>query len=317
MEDVILGIDLGGTNIKAGAVGPDGRVLSRCQVPTGVSGGPEAVADSIAEAGRHCIEALGGRPAAGVGIGSPGNLSVERDMVLFLPNFPGWRDIPLRQMIEDRLALPCTLENDANVAALAEQWVGAGRGAQSLVIFTLGTGIGGGIVLGGQVWHGFRGVAGEFGHMSIDLEGPPCNCGNVGCIEALASATAMVHRMRQALAAGRTSSLAGRGEELMARDIYEAAVAGDALAAENLAQTGEYLGAAVTNILHILNPQVVVLSGGVTAAGDMLMSPLMAEVNRRAMKAQLEGVKICFAGLGNDAGVIGAARCFMLEVRRA
>jgi len=317
MEDVILGIDLGGTNIKAGAVGPDGRVLSRYQVPTGVSGGPDAVADSIAEAGRRCVEALGGRPAAGGGIGSPGNLDVERGMVLFSPNFPGWTDIPLRQMVEDRLGLPCTLENDANVAALAEQWVGAGRGAQSLVIFTLGTGIGGGIVLDGQVWRGFRGVASEFGHMSINLDGPPCNCGNVGCVEALASATAMVRRVRQALAAGRASALSDRGEELTARDIYEAAVAGDALAGENLAQTGAYLGAAVTNILHILNPRVVVLSGGVTAAGDMLLKPLMAEVNRRAMTAHLEGVKICFAGLGNDAGVIGAARCFMLARRRA
>ncbi len=319
MAEIVLGIDLGGTNIKAGAVDRDGRVLSRTRLPTDVSRGPEAVADRIAQAGRRCTESLPENPGqpVGVGIGSPGNIDLERGVVLFSPNFPGWTDIPLRQMIEDRLELPCAIDNDANVAALAEQWVGAGRGAGSLIIFTLGTGIGGGIVLDGKVWHGFGGVGGELGHMSIDPNGPRCGCGNMGCVEAHASATNMVRRVREAVAAGRATVLKEKGEELTARDIYEAAVAGDALAGENLTRTGEYLGIAVSNMLHILNPEVVVLSGGVIAAGEMLMRPLMEEVQKRTMAASLKGVKICFAQLGEDAGVIGAARCFWVHSARA
>ncbi|MHC5035594.1 MAG: ROK family protein [Planctomycetota bacterium] len=231
---------------------------------------------------------------------------------MFSPNLPGWHDIPLRRMVQSGVGLQTVLDNDANVAALGEQWVGAGRGASSLVLLTLGTGIGGGIVLDGRIWHGGAGVAGEIGHMSIDPAGPVCGCGNHGCLEAHASATAMVRRMREAIEGGARSSLASRLADLAAADIHQAALAGDEAARQNVEETGRYLGVGVSNIMHILNPQVIVMSGGVTAAGDMLMAPLLDEVRKRTLAASQKDVRICFAELPNDAGIIGAARCSML-----
>ena len=315
MQDIVIGIDLGGTNIKAGAVSPDGEVLFHTRLTTDASKGPEAVADRMAEAVRGCMKGVpdGASRTAGVGIGSPGSIDLAGGVVLWAPNLPGWTDFPLRSMIEQRTGLPCAVDNDGNVAALAEQWVGAGRGAASLVIFTLGTGIGGGIVLDGRVWHGLGGVAAEMGHMSINPDGPVCGCGHKGCVEAYASATGMVRRMHEAIAAGRETSLAAKGEDLTARDIYEAALAADAAALENMEKTGFYLGMAVSNIIHILNPEVVVLSGGVTAAGDMLLNPIRQTVEERTIETCRRGVKVCFAALGESAGVIGAARCFLLQ----
>lgn len=313
MKDAIAGVDLGGTNIKVGLVSPEGAVLQRHQTETRSDLGAQAVAERICQAVRDCMEAAGAGSVRGLGVGSPGTIDLADGVVLFSPNLPGWRDIPLRRMIEDDLGLPCTLDNDANVAALAEQWVGAGRGASSLVLLTLGTGIGGGIVLDGRIWHGGNGVAGEIGHMSINPDGPLCGCGNRGCIEAYASATAMVRRMREAVQAGAQSSLADHLDELTAERIHRAARGGDAAAKQNIEQTGRYLGVAVSNIMHILNPQVIAFSGGVTAAGDMLMRPLLDEVEWRTLEASRRNVKVCFAELPRDAGVIGAARCSMLR----
>jgi len=313
MAEVAIGIDLGGTNIKAGAVSPQGDVVVRRRLPTRADGGPDMVADRIAEAARACMEALEGTAAAvlGVGVGSPGTIRFQQGVVTFAPNLPGFHDVPLRDMVAERMGLPCVLENDANAAAVAEQWVGAGQGADSLVMLTLGTGIGGGIVLEGRVWHGTSGAAGEIGHMSINPDGPACGCGNRGCIEAYASATAIVRRMDEAIEAGAATSLAGRTGNFTSRDVYEAAVAGDAAARENVETTGRYLGVAVSNLIHILNPMVVVLSGGVSAARDMLVAPLRDEVDRRTMAGSREGVQIRIAELGEEAGFIGAARCFM------
>jgi len=313
MEEVVIGIDLGGTNIKAGAVSRQGQVLVRHRLSTRAEAGAEAVAHRICLAAQHCIKGVRAAESrvVGIGVGSPGTIDLDSGTVLFSPNLPCLGGVALRAMIEDELSLACALENDANAAALAEQWVGAGRGADSLVMFTLGTGIGGGIVLDGKVWHGTGGFAGEIGHMSINPDGPRCACGNRGCIEAYASATAMVRRMQEAIDAGRQSILAEKPGGFAARDIYEAALAGDAAARQNFDQTARYLGVAVSNILHILNPAVVVLSGGVTASGDMLLEPLKDEVRKRSMKPPLQGVRICFAEVGEDAGLIGAARCFM------
>ena len=269
------------------------------------------VCDNIAEAVAECCENLPeGRTAEGIGIGSPGPLDLGRGIVLFAPNLPGWNDIPLRDMIEERTDMKCVVENDANAAALGEQWMGAGHGCSSLVLFTLGTGIGGGIVLNEKVWHGFGDCAAEIGHMSIDPEGPRCGCGNWGCIEAHASATAMVRRMRETIESGTSSILADKIDEMTAKDIYDAAVEGDCAASENIHMTGFYLGVAVSNIMHILNPEVVVFSGGVTAAGNMLLGPIRQTARERTMEACRRDVKIRFAELGENAGIIGAARSF-------
>jgi glucokinase len=181
------------------------------------------------------------------------------------------------------------------------------------VLLTLGTGIGGGIVVDGRIFHGSTGVAGEIGHMSIQADGRPCGCGNRGCLEAYASASAMVARMKETLAAGRPSTLSERGEALTAQDISRAAAEGDAAAAENIETTGRYLGVGVSNVLHILNPGVVAFSGGVTAAGEMLLAPLRREVAARSLTASREAARICYAQLPREAGLIGAARCFMVR----
>lgn len=312
MQDIIIGVDLGGTFIKAGAIGPEGDVLYRCRRETEGDEGPERVCANIAEAVRECSENLSEhQQAVGVGVGSPGPLDLDRGVVIFAPNLPGWDNVPLRDMVENLTDLPCVVENDANAAALGEQWIGAGHGCSSLVLFTLGTGIGGGIVVDGRVWHGFNDCAGEIGHMSIDPEGPRCGCGNWGCIEAHASATAMVRRMRDTIESGTTTILADKADELTAKDIHEAAVNGDDAATENIHMTGFYLGVAVSNIMHILNPEVVVLSGGVTAAGNMLLRPVRQTARERTMEACRRDVKIRFADLGEDAGVVGAARSFV------
>lgn len=315
MKELVFGVDLGGTNIKVGLVSAEGTIVHRHQAETLGERGPAAVARRICQAARQCVEAadVGPDAVAGIGVGSPGTIDLENGVVLFSPNLPGWDDIPLRRMIEDDIGLPCALDNDANVAALAEQWAGAGRGASSLVLLTLGTGIGGGIVLDGRVWHGANGVAGEIGHMSINPDGPRCGCGNLGCLEAYASATAMVRRMHQAIQSGRETSLAPRLDDLTAQDIHKAALAGDKAARDNIEATGRYLGVGVSNIMHILNPQVIAFSGGVAAAGDMLMEPLLDEMEKRTLEASRRDVKVCFAELPRDAGVIGAARCFMLR----
>lgn len=315
MSDLTLGVDLGGTNIKVGLVTAEGQVVQRHGLATQAERGARAVARRICQAVRECMEeaGVGASSVRGLGVGSPGTIDMENGVVLFSPNLPGWRDTPLRRLIQDDLRMPCLLDNDANVAALAEQWVGAGRGATSLVLLTLGTGIGGGIVLDGRIWHGANGVAGEIGHMSIDPDGPPCGCGNRGCLEAHASATAMVRRMREAIRSGVPTSLAGRADSFSAEDIHQAALAGDAAARQNIELTGRYLGLGVSNIMHIINPQVIAFSGGVTAAGEMLMAPLLDEVEKRTLEASRARVKVCFAELPHDAGIIGAARCFMLQ----
>jgi glucokinase len=310
-----VGVDLGGTNIKVGVVTEEGEVLHRHRLKTMAQQGPEAVAGRICRAVRELLAGAGMEDSqlAGLGVGSPGTINLERGVVEFSPNLPGWDDIPLRRMIEEELNMDCALDNDANVAALAEQWVGAGRGAPSLVLLTLGTGIGGGIVLDGRIWHGANGVAGEIGHMCIDPEGPRCGCGSRGCLEAHASATATVRRMREAIQRGEETSLADRADELTARQIHRAAVEGDQAARQTIHDTGRYLGVGVSNIMHILNPRVVTFSGGMTAAGEMLMEPLRREVRERTMDASRRDVRVCFAELPEEAGIIGAARCLMLE----
>jgi glucokinase len=309
MNEIAIGVDLGGTNIKAGAVNRSGDILHKYSIPTEADKGADVVIDRIVLAAKECLDALSENDKpVGIGVGSPGPLHLETGVVVVAPNLPGFENIPLRDMVSEKTQLPCVLENDANAAALAEKWLGAGRNASSLVQFTLGTGIGGGIILNGEVWHGFNDGAAEIGHMSINPDGPKCNCGSRGCIEAYASATAMVRRIKEKIAAGTNSILADNMPAITARDIYEAAVKGDAAALENIRKTGFYLGVAVSNIMHILNPEVIVFSGGVTAAGDMLLNPIRETAEKMTMEACREGVKICLAELGNDAGLLGAAK---------
>jgi len=309
-----VGIDLGGTFIKGGVVDLEGNVVFRTSIDTESAGGPDVVLERMASLSRRAAEGagIGWEQVKCVGVGSPGPLSTRKGIVYLAPNLPGWKDVPVVDVLEGKLGCPVCLENDANAAAYAENWVGAGAGASSMIMLTLGTGIGGGIVLNGDVWHGRDDAGGELGHMSINFEGPRCNCGGYGCIEAYASAPATVRRALKGIEEGRQTSLAeivASGGELTAKGIYDAAVAGDAFALETIQTTGKLLGIAAANLVNIFNPELIVFFGGLANAGEMLFGPVREEVRKRALPPASETVRIVQARLGGDAGIIGAAGC--------
>jgi len=309
-----IGIDLGGTFIKGGVLDLSGNVIYKTSTETQAEKGPDVVLERMAALARAVAAGAGIRldQVRCVGVGSPGPLSTTDGIVYSAPNLPGWDNVPVKKALQEKLGVPVLLENDANAAAYAENWVGAGRGASSMIMLTLGTGIGGGIVLDGDVWHGADDVAGELGHMSINFDGPDCNCGGKGCLEAYASAPATVRRALKGIEEGRHTALETileSGEEITAKVIYDAAVAGDDFAKETIQSTGRFLGIAVASFVNIFNPELVVFFGGLAGAGDMLFEPTRREMKRRAIKPGADSVKIVPAELGSDAGIIGAAGC--------
>ena len=311
----IVGIDIGGTNIVVGTVAEDGsEVLGLVSEPTFGEQGADRVLDRIAKLARASMAAAGGREIAGVGIGSPGPLDTKRGVVLLTPNL-GWTDYPLRDRLEQALGMPAVLDNDANCAVFGAWWRGAARGADHVVGLTIGTGIGGGIVLFGEIYRGASDIAGEFGHMTIDSTGRRCKCGNYGCLEAYASGPAISARAVEGIEAGVETSLPryveGDLSKITAQLVYEAAHDGDEFALEVVKDTARFLGAGVANIINVFNPQVVVICGGVTLAGDRLFVPLRSEVQRRAFKPAVAACRIVPGELTGTAGVYGAAAVFI------
>jgi len=311
-----IGVDLGGTNIKSAVVTAKGEVRNHLSIPAKVDLGPDAVADRIAEAVRRVLDAAGLGPdeVAGVGLGSPGGVNPERGRVMCAANMPGWKDVPIVAMLEERLRLPVRLENDANAACYGEYWAGAGRGTSSMVILTLGTGIGGGIIVDGSIVRGANNIGGELGHTVIEYDGVECACGNTGCLEAYASANATVRRFIEAVESGQPSSLAERfveGERISARDIYTAARAGDELSRLTLIRTGEFLGIGISNIVHALDPEMVVLVGGLVGAAEYLLEGIWKELPKRVFGLSDRKFDVRTGELGDDAGVVGAAGCLL------
>jgi glucokinase len=317
----IVGVDLGGTNIVAGAMTVDGtRHFSMRSIPTNSSVGDEGVAERIVGLVQSVIldtiEQSDARrnDFIGIGIGAPGPLDRERGIVLVAPNL-GWKDFPLRDRISTKLNLPTTLDNDANCATFGEWWQGAARGGTDVIGLTIGTGIGGGLILNGALYHGASDMAGEIGHTTIDLNGRHCKCGNYGCLEAYASAPAIATRAREVLVReeGESSIPAmvnGNFDAITAQIVYDAAKAGDPIASEIVRDTARYLGAGVANLLNIFNPDTVVIAGGVTAAGDALFVPLRAEIRRRAFSPAVRAARIVAGELPGTAGVVGAVASF-------
>jgi glucokinase len=304
-----LGVDLGGTKILTALVGEGGEVLARARAAT-PQDGPAAVMDAIAATVEDACRAGGVevREVAAVGAGAPGPLDPVSGVVFQPPNLAGWRDVPLRDLLVARFGLPSIVENDANAAALGEHWVGAGAGVDDLVYITVSTGIGGGLILRGRIYHGVSGTAGEVGHMVIDPSGPRCPCGRRGCLEALASGTAIGRAAREAVAAGRPTALAAlAGGGLTAAEVARAASEGDAVAREVYARAAAALGAGVTNLVNLLNPAMVVLGGGVMRAGELLLGPVRRIVRQEAFDRPGAVVQIVPARLGDDAGAVGAA----------
>jgi glucokinase len=321
----VVGVDLGGTNIVVGVLpidGGNGDVMAPRAVATEAQRGAKFVVDRIIglieDSMDEVISAEGGvrDDFAGIGIGSPGPLDRATGTVINTPNL-GWRNFPLRDLIANAVNLPATLDNDANCATYGEWWLGAGRNVDSLVGFTLGTGIGGGIVLNGEIFHGASDAAGEIGHMTIDANGRKCKCGNYGCLEAYASGPAIALRAVEGIEAGAESLLPalvdGKLEDLTAATVYEGVVLGDPYANDVMRETAKLLGAGVASIINVLNPEMVVIAGGVTRAGEHLFAPLRAEVRRRAFKSAQEACQIVSAQLPGTAGLIGAIAVFKKE----
>ena len=309
----IAGVDIGGTNLRAGMVpfaGGEPAVVMSGSTRAGEGAG--RVVARVAGMIRAAMEAVGAGDGgvAGVGVGVPGPLDRERGIVIQTPNL-GWREVPLRDMVAHRLGLPVAVDNDANCAAYGEWWLGAGRGADRLIGLTLGTGIGGGIVLGGEIYHGASDAAGEAGHMSVHLDGRRCACGSRGCVEAYASGPAIAARAIEGLGAAGDTSLASLVAEdadlITAEAVCDAAAAGDGYASRILEETARILAVAVANLVHLFNPDVVVIGGGVAAAGDLIFSPLRSEVRRRAFRSASDVCRIVPAEFPETAGIIGAA----------
>jgi glucokinase len=316
----ILGLDIGGTNTALGLVPMEGgEPLGFRKIRTRPEGGGEDVMARIVTAAREVLDQVlssTGAPredVAGVGIGAPGPLNRESGILLEAPNL-GWRDFPVRALIADGLDLPAHLDNDANCATYGEWWMGAGRGTQTLVGLTLGTGIGGGLVINGEIHHGASDVAGEFGHTTIASTGRKCKCGNYGCLEAYASGPNIAARALEGIVSGAESILPelvdGRLEELTAATVYEGVVLGDPYAEEVMKETAMFLGVGVANLINALNPDAVVIAGGVTRAGEHLFIPLMKEVRRRAFRSAVDACRVVPAELPETAGVVGAAAIF-------
>jgi glucokinase len=319
----VVGVDLGGTNIVVGTMTADGSRTAGVQTGlTRADLGADAVVQRIADMVAASIEAasrtegISREDVIGVGIGSPGPLDRARGIVIMTPNL-GWRDFPLRDRVAAATGLPATLDNDANCATLGEWWIGAARGARHVVGITIGTGIGGGLVIDGTLFHGASDVAGEIGHMTVDITGRRCKCGNYGCVEAYASGPAIAERAREALHHGEASRIAelvgGDLTRITARTVYDAAKAGDAVALEIVRDTAKFLGAGLANILNVLNPDCVVIAGGVTAAGDTLFDPLRVEIRRRAFRPAVEACRIVAGTLPGTAGVAGAVAAFLQQ----
>jgi glucokinase len=317
-----VGVDVGGTTIKGGVVDEAGKALSSVNVDTEAWRGQDEGLRRMAEAARASIAAAKLRldQIAAIGVATPGTMDIPKGLMLDPPNLKPWKNVPVRQYIEDTFHLPTAFQNDANAAAYGEYWVGAGKDAHSMVLFTLGTGIGGGIIINHMVLQGEHSHGAEVGHSRIAFDSARlCGCGNHGCLEAYASATAVVKRTEEALAEpGARSSLraAIEQQELTARLVFEQAAAGDALARKIVDDTAYYLAIGATNLMHIIDPEMVVFAGGMVAAGAPFLDKIRGYVHKLALPVPAAKTQIRFAELGGDAGFIGAAGCARQLVQR-
>ncbi|HJX84323.1 MAG TPA: ROK family protein [Candidatus Angelobacter sp.] len=338
MSKCAIGVDLGGTNLRIALVGDAGKILDKISLETEVARGPAHVVDEMCVAirdlaAKHRSEGT----LCGIGVGVPGIIDMQAGMVLQSPNFPGWHDYPVRNEIERRLGTPVILENDANAAALGEKWLGAASAVEDMCMVTLGTGVGGGIVLHGRIWHGMSGMAGELGHITIEPDGVLCGCTNRGCVEQYASAKAIKRMVKEAIATGQAPTLAqamNANPDIAPETIYQMAMHGDKAAQQVFDRVGRALGILFGCLINIFNLPMYVVGGGVANAWDAFSPAMFEETLRRSYiyKATAPpasvGVKdgnkpdesssrqstiITQATLGSDAGLIGAARLPMMQ----
>ncbi len=293
-----IGIDLGGTNLRAALVSREGNIIKKIKEPS-----PGDVLESL----YRVVESVYTDEVAGIGIGVAGLVDRKGGAVISSPNLPAVEGVSFVEAMHARFSVPIFIENDANVAALGEKWMGAGKEFDNFILLTLGTGIGGGIVYEGNLVN----VSAEVGHTSINADGEKCPCGNTGCLESYASARAMISRAVSALEKGAESMLKecckGNFYKLTPEDIYKSALEGDSLAREILREAGRYLGVGIANIINIMSPEAVILAGGLLGAWNIYVQEAMREASRRAFKELFDVVKIIPSSLGDEAGVVGAA----------
>ncbi len=304
-----IGVDLGGTQIRAILSDGAGRILGRAATLTVAHEGRDAVLARIHQVIDEVTGAARGQAIAGIGMGAPGPLDPRTGVIVHAPNLPGFRNVPLRSIVSERVSLPVALGNDANLAALGEQRYGTGRGVQDMIYMTVSTGIGGGIICGGELLLGSAGFAGEVGHQTILVDGPPCACGNRGCLEALAAGPAIARMGREAVAAGRGQTLlelaGGVPDRVTARLVSQAAAAGDAACREIIRRAGTYVGIGLANLANILNPELFVLGGGVTNSGEPFLDAVREAIPLHAMEP-VRQVRVERAALGDDVVLMGA-----------
>jgi glucokinase len=313
-ESLFVGVDLGGTAIKIGLCNEAGELLRTHEGPTHTADGTDAVLSNIATYVKELVPT--GTPEweaiAGVGIGIAGFLNIPEGIINFSPNLP-FKDVPVKKIMEEKIGKPIKINNDANVAALGEAWGGAGKGIPHCVCYTLGTGVGGGIILHNRLIEGFTGMAGELGHMSIvaDLEAIQCGCGKMGCLETVSSATGIIRMARDAVERGDKTTLSLIEGEITAKDVFDAAKAEDEVAQRIVSRAAYYLGKSMAAVAVVVNPQRFILGGGVSQAGEFFFTQIREVFNKLTPDNAKDGVEIVAAELGNNAGVVGAAGLFL------
>ena len=315
MSQVVVGVDLGGTNVKTAVVSLDKQLLAKESRPTNAEKGPEAVIVTMEAAVRSLLQTqgIGLADVLAVGFGAPGPMNWQTGVVYSPPNLPGWKNVPLAEAMQRRLGVPCFVDNDANVACYGEYWMGAGQNTENMAVLTLGTGVGGGIVVFGQLLRGMDGTAAELGHLKVQRGGRLCGCGAWGCLEAYASVTGMVRTALDGLEEGRESALraicGGDLKALTGKMISDAAQQGDAFARWVFEETATWLGIGIGSLINMLNPEKVILCGGMIDAGDMLFDTVRAVARANAFEVPAKRCEIVPAGLGADSGVLGCAGC--------
>jgi glucokinase len=308
MQDYVIGVDVGGTNIKAGAVDYKGKILARQRALTEADQGAEPILNKLQSMVTQLRGATSDGHLCGIGFGVPGAIRSREGIVTQAPNVPSWDGLPVRKMLEERLQLPCFIENDANAIAIGEMWMGSGRGYDHICCLTLGTGVGGGVVIDGELLRGADGMAAELGHIAVQADGPRCNCGSYGCLESYASATGILRMLAEERKQQRPSSIFQLPENrITTAMIYEHARKGDPLCNEVLRKAGKGLGVGLATLVNMFNPEILIMGGGIAAAWDLLVPPALETMHQRAFHAMAERVKVMPALMEDDAGIFGTA----------
>lgn len=313
MSKLAIGVDLGGSTIKAGIVDARGKILRDTSIPAEAHQGPTHVIGQIAKSIHHLLDGFSKSPNdfVGIGVGSPGSVDLDGGTVKYPPNFPGWTVVRLGEALEKEFGLHAEVDNDANAAAVGEAKFGAGLDHKDFIMVTLGTGVGGGLILDGKLYRGPFGGAGELGHMTIDHNGPLCNCGNRGCVEAYVGAKYLTQRAVEKVRTNPKSKILQLAENdptrIDPKIVSLAAQEGDATALDVLSETGKYLGIGLANVVNLLDVRLIIIGGGIAHAGKPLFDAVKESVNKHVLKPMTEGLEVLPAKLGNAAGILGAA----------